>query len=254
MTIPELQGPPDVYYNSENARRYDETSRVVEIQQQLAQRCLQMIEVESPALILDVGCGTGWSGSVLSENGHSWVGIDISSNMLDVLRQKEDLSNMIRGDIGNGVPFSPGVFDGAISASCIQWLFQSYSKDQEPIQRIKRFFVSLFSAMKRGSRVALQFYLESEKQRDILKTQALRAGFNGGFIIDNPGTRQAKYFLLLECGTNKKNSVCYEARNIKKAETHREYVLKKKERRRRKGFDVPNDSKYSGRKRSGRFR
>lgn len=33
----------------------------------------------------------------------------------------------------------------------------------------------------------------------------------------------------------------------------REWIMKKKERRRKQGKDVREDSKYSGRKRSGRF-
>jgi 18S rRNA (guanine1575-N7)-methyltransferase len=33
-------------------------------------------------LILDIGCGSGISGSVLTEYGHQWVGIDISRSML----------------------------------------------------------------------------------------------------------------------------------------------------------------------------
>ncbi len=35
-----------------------------------------------PGLILDIGCGSGLSGEVLSDNGHYWVGIDISQSML----------------------------------------------------------------------------------------------------------------------------------------------------------------------------
>jgi 2-polyprenyl-3-methyl-5-hydroxy-6-metoxy-1,4-benzoquinol methylase len=35
-----------------------------------------------PKMLLDIGCGSGLSGSVLEENGHFWVGIDISAAML----------------------------------------------------------------------------------------------------------------------------------------------------------------------------
>jgi len=35
-------------------------------------------------MILDIGCGSGLSGEVLSEEGHFWVGLDISKDMLNV--------------------------------------------------------------------------------------------------------------------------------------------------------------------------
>jgi 18S rRNA (guanine1575-N7)-methyltransferase len=35
-----------------------------------------------PPLILDVGCGSGLSGEILSEEGHLWIGMDIAPSML----------------------------------------------------------------------------------------------------------------------------------------------------------------------------
>ena len=35
-----------------------------------------------PQVVLDIGCGSGISGSVLSHHGHAWVGCDISPDML----------------------------------------------------------------------------------------------------------------------------------------------------------------------------
>lgn len=39
--------------------------------------------------ILDIGCGSGISGSIIEENGHEWVGVDISQAMLDVAIERE---------------------------------------------------------------------------------------------------------------------------------------------------------------------
>jgi 18S rRNA (guanine1575-N7)-methyltransferase len=33
---------------------------------------------------LDIGCGSGLSGEVLEEDGHFWVGMDISPSMLSI--------------------------------------------------------------------------------------------------------------------------------------------------------------------------
>ena len=35
--------------------------------------------------IIDVGCGSGIRGETISENGHHWIGLDISATMLSML-------------------------------------------------------------------------------------------------------------------------------------------------------------------------
>jgi len=49
----------------------------------MAERCIQLCNLEDePCLVLDIGCGSGLSGEMLSEYEHMWVGVDISENML----------------------------------------------------------------------------------------------------------------------------------------------------------------------------
>jgi len=43
---------------------------------------LLMLPEDETLLILDIGCGSGLSGGVLEDNGHVWVGVDISNSML----------------------------------------------------------------------------------------------------------------------------------------------------------------------------
>ena len=74
---------------------------------------------DQPCLILDIGCGSGLSGEVLSDNGHYWIGVDISRSMLDVAQEREVEGDMILSDIGNGIQFRPGSFDGAIRLKLI---------------------------------------------------------------------------------------------------------------------------------------
>ncbi|KAJ1979056.1 18S rRNA (guanine1575-N7)-methyltransferase, partial [Dimargaris verticillata] len=60
------------------------SSRIATIQAEMAIRALELLNLppEQSCLLLDVGCGSGLSGEVLEEEGHTWVGMDISPSML----------------------------------------------------------------------------------------------------------------------------------------------------------------------------
>ena len=49
-------------------------------------------------------------------------GMDISEAMLDVALDREVEGDLCVSDLGQGVPFRSGTFDGAISISAVQWL------------------------------------------------------------------------------------------------------------------------------------
>jgi 18S rRNA (guanine1575-N7)-methyltransferase len=50
----------------------------------MSERALELLSLDTdkPHLLLDIGCGSGLSGEVLSDAGNVWVGVDISKNML----------------------------------------------------------------------------------------------------------------------------------------------------------------------------
>ena len=168
--------------------------------------------------------------------------------------------------------FRPGMFDGAISVSALQWLCNSNSSAENPFRRLFIFFTTLYSCMKRNSKVVLQFYPDSPQQAELIVKQATRAGFNGGLMVDFPNSSKAKkVYLVLSCGDatfqmpkalgEDDGSQCVytanervrQGRVNKKTLTRKQWVLKKKDRMRRQGKQVANDSKYTGRKRSKKF-
>jgi 18S rRNA (guanine1575-N7)-methyltransferase len=57
---------------------------MIEIQTTLTERALELLCLppDQPAFLLDLGCGSGLSGEVLTEANHTWIGLDISSAML----------------------------------------------------------------------------------------------------------------------------------------------------------------------------
>jgi len=60
---------------------------MINIQLEMAERCMEllMLPEDETCLLLDLGCGSGLSGSVAEESGHIWFGMDISSSMLSML-------------------------------------------------------------------------------------------------------------------------------------------------------------------------
>lgn len=156
----------------------------------------------SSRLILDIGTGTGISGDVLSENGHIWVGTDISSGMLKVAAGQDDMEgDVLRADMGHGFGLRPGTFDAAVSISALQWLCTAEQNCQNPMKRLNRFFSSLYACLVKGARCALQFYPGNPEQVEMITNAAMKNGFTGGMIVDYPNSKKAKkYFLFLMAG------------------------------------------------------
>jgi 18S rRNA (guanine1575-N7)-methyltransferase len=126
------------------------STRIIEIQEEMSERAYELLLLpeEEPALILDVGCGSGLSGCVLEENGHHWIGIDISQAMLNIACDRVE-GDLLLGDAGEGMPFKAGSFDGAISISAIQWLCNADKKSHVPQKRLYQFFTTLYACLVR---------------------------------------------------------------------------------------------------------
>uniref|UniRef100_A0A8C6J7Y3 18S rRNA (guanine-N(7))-methyltransferase n=1 Tax=Melopsittacus undulatus TaxID=13146 RepID=A0A8C6J7Y3_MELUD len=273
---PEHRGPPELFYDEAEARKYTQNSRVVEIQAQMSERAVELLGLpqDRPCLLLDVGCGSGLSGDYISEEGHYWIGMDISPAMLDVAVEREVEGDLLLADMGDGIPFRPGMFDGCISISAVQWLCNADKKSQSPPKRLYRFFSTLYTALARGSRAVLQLYPENSEQLELITAQAMRAGFTGGMVVDYPNSTKLCLFqtraelakfafqgLGTECAdgeemhqakfTNERTRFRNaKGKSVKKS---RDWILEKKERRRRQGKEVRADTKYTGRKRRPRF-
>ncbi|KAJ4456471.1 putative williams-beuren syndrome critical region protein [Paratrimastix pyriformis] len=246
MSRPEHFAPPEIFYNDLEAQKYNKNTRMIQIQTRLSRRAIELLALPAGGskMILDIGCGSGLSGTVLDDDGHFWVGCDISRSMLNVAEDRDVGGDLLQNDIGEGLPFRPSSFDGAI-------------------------------------RAVLQFYPETPSQMEFLTTAATRAGFSGGLLVDYPNsTRQKKYYLVLFSGTpvgafqhqmpraldgevpdELQEEIAFQAkrerfneRHAKKspAEQRREWIVRKKAKQRAQGKAVPKDTKYTARRRPGR--
>ncbi|CAB3403602.1 unnamed protein product [Caenorhabditis bovis] len=275
---PEHTGPPQLYYNDTEASKYASNSHITAIQHEMAERALELLALPDgkSGLILDIGCGTGMSSEVLLDNGHIFMGLDVSEAMLGIARDDEDLEagDFILQDMGLGMPFRPGTFDGAISISAIQWLCHANSANENPRKRLYFFFQSLYGCLGRGSRAVFQFYPENDEQCELIMSQATKAGFNGGLVVDYPeSTKRKKIYLVLMTGgvaqlpqalseeTEEQKHIDNAGRrfvwNSRKSEKvvkgSKAWIEQKRQRMIKQGKDVRHESKYSGRKRKPKF-
>ncbi|EGR51402.1 hypothetical protein MKX07_002879 [Trichoderma sp. CBMAI-0711] len=280
MSRPEDSLAADVHYDDTEARKYTTSSRIQNIQASMTRRALELLDLKSPSLILDVGCGSGLSGEILSavdpsDGGpHTWIGMDVSPSMLDIALQRDVEGDLLLADIGQGVPFRAGTFDAAISISAIQWLCSAESSETSPTGRLNRFFNGLYASLRRGGRAVCQFYPKNDTQRNMITQAAVKAGFGAGILEDDPGTKNVKLYLVLTVGNNggeggntditgvvdgMDNVDVLDARKRLKANNaqlkkgSKAWIVKKKEQMERKGKIVKATSKYTGRKRRVQF-
>lgn len=216
------------------------------------------------------------SGDVLAELGYTWIGLDISRDMLEVAVDEAAEGELIENDMGQGFAFRPGTFDGCISISAIQWLCNADKAGVDPYKRLCCFFQSLYNCLKTGSRAVLQFYPDTPKQLEMITSASMRSGFGGGLVVDFPNsTRAKKFYLVLYAGftvdqqqlpraltendgAHNTEEIRVERKNVRKDNDgknkkpirgSKDWILKKKERQRMQGKKTANDSKFSGRKR-----
>ena len=239
---------------------------------------LLMLEEDETCFLLDIGCGSGLSGDVLSEAGHHWVGLDISPHMLDVAHEREVDGDLFQWDMGHGLSFSSGAFDGCISISALQWLCNADKTSHSPFKRLCTFFQSLYNCLARGARAVFQFYPENAQQVEMIQAAALKCGFSGGIVVDFPNSTKAKKSFLCLTAGSRPDSKQYRpealgdgadtvqngrrqrpAKKGKRGAGHRDsvksrdWIAKKKERQRLQGREVREDSKFSARRRRPKF-
>lgn len=229
-------------------------------------------------VLFNFRCGSGLSGEVLEENGHYWTGVDISHSMLEVCREREsETGDIVQVDLGQGLPFRAGTFDGAISISALQWLCNVDKSTHRPTKRLYQLFASLYACLSRGAKAVFQFYPENSAQVELITKMAMKAGFYGGLVVDYPNSSKAKKFFLVlftggppttmpkalgeEGATEPSSTINYNDRRErfkalrqgKASVKSRQWILDKKQRYRRQGKEVRADSKYTGRRRSGKL-
>ena len=63
------------------------------------------------------------------------------------MRAGKSIGDAVCSDMGTGLPFRAGMFDGCISISALQWLCNANTSEENPYRRVPRFFQSLYGCM-----------------------------------------------------------------------------------------------------------
>lgn len=158
------------------AANYDDLAIV---QQRVVNRFLEMnmAGVESPATLLDVGCGTGrLLESILSlVPSVCAVGIDLAHGMLQCASARLEAENkvsLVCGD-GESLPFQDASFDMVVSTSVYQWINpadQAFAEARRVLKPGGRFCFALFGEstlmeLRRAYKLALSGLGKSEADR-----------------------------------------------------------------------------------------
>jgi 18S rRNA (guanine1575-N7)-methyltransferase len=156
-----------------------------------------------PYLILDLGCGTGFSSEIIAENGFRVIGVEILKDMIFKARQRKKSYDRqldieyILSDINN-LPLRTKSIDHIISISAYNFITHPATilKDKEVL--LSQTAQYLNEILKKKGRIVLEFYPIDEKELNLFKSSLINNGFNGFMIKQHPNQKSGQTFLLLK--------------------------------------------------------
>ncbi|MFX0056836.1 MAG: class I SAM-dependent methyltransferase [Candidatus Hodarchaeota archaeon] len=185
------------YYDEETLSRYAKSKNMMKIQERITIRALEILDLKKKdSLILDAGCGPGFTTIYLNEQGFKTVALDLIPRFLYFYDIKE--LNPITADMCFS-PFKPNSFDAIISISALQWIYRD-SNDEIMKNKMIDLAKSFFRILRPNTKAIIQFYPKSKEILDNLSKIIINnTNFKGNLIIDNPNSpKKRKIFLLLK--------------------------------------------------------
>ena len=161
------------------------------------------IKTEDSFLILDLGCGTGFSSEILIEKGYRVIGIDILSDMLLKVKEKKSIYQELHGlelilaDI-KYLPFKNEKFDHIVSISAYNFIINEIHNLRNKINILNNTANALNKILKDQGRIVIEFYPENEKDLELFNKSFINNGFEGFMVKGNPRQHAGQTFLLLK--------------------------------------------------------
>ncbi len=154
-------------------------------------------------LILDLGCGTGFSSEILIENGFRVIGIDILNDMLSKAREKKrnfkeykELEYLL-ADI-NFLPIRFVSVDHIISISSYNFILHGKENNGEKIKLLHDTAKYLNKILKINGRIIIEFYPKDDNELKMFNNSFTNNGFEGFMVKNNPKQKSGQTFLLLK--------------------------------------------------------
>ena len=206
---------PDSYLGN-NSLDYDSSIWMERNQKKTTLLCLQYLyderldELEKPNflkdepfIILDLGCGTGFSTEILLECGFKVVGVDILPDMLSKVKTKKNhMKNqnnleVLLADI-NYLPLRSSSINHAISISAYNFITHRAKSSRDKTKIANNTAKYLYKLLKPDGRIIIEFYPKNDRELEMFSSSFNNNGFNGFVIKQNPNQKSGQTFLLLK--------------------------------------------------------
>ena len=202
-----LKDKAEEYDNSRWMERNQKRSTLYSLQylvdEKLNDREDSGIEMGASPLILDLGCGSGFSSEILIENGCRVIGIDILDDMLSKAREKKNnfkdykALELVLADI-NYLPIKPNSVDHILSISSYNFITYGMENFGEKVKLINDTARYLHKILKEKGRVIIEFYPKDDKELKMFNKSFINNGFSGFMVKQNPKQKSGQTYLLLK--------------------------------------------------------
>jgi SAM-dependent methyltransferase len=160
------------------------------------------IQKEKSYLILDLGCGTGFSSEILLEYGHRVIGIEILKDMIDLALRKKKIYKsrdleLILADI-NYIPLKPNIINHILSISAYNFIIYGRENLRDKRKVVINTAKQLNKQLKRNGRIIIEFYPKDDEELSLFKSSFINNGFDGFIIKKHPKQKSGQTFLLLK--------------------------------------------------------